>query len=165
MGIKLVGLIFLVALYMDPCNKKPKEITLEEVPEACSTEVGRMYVRVKAPLWQTMDIQCGDAPGGRRCELFMGEASDKNHLQIFIRGGEKQDGLQKYQSTLIAPKGTAKGVAEPYKVFFDEAKLYDREGNIVDHVKGSVDLSGSLHLNDQTGRCSMRVLHVEPVSK
>lgn len=165
MGIKLFGILLFVAVFMDPCDKKPKAITLQQVPEACSTEVGRMYVRIKAPLKQTMDFSCGDAPGGRRCELLMENSSGGDQLQIFVRGGEKADGLQQYQSTLIAPKGTSKGVAEPYKVFFDEAKLYDRNGNIVDHVNGPVDVSGSLQLNKDTQRCSLSVLHVENISE
>jgi hypothetical protein len=161
MSLKVLGLLVIVAAFMDPCDKKPRSITLKEVPEACSTEVGRMYVRVKAPLQQKIDITCGDAPGGRRCELFMGSSATGDELQIFIRGGQKSDGLQQYQSTLIAPKGTSKVVSQPYKVFFDEAKLYDRNGNVVDHINGPVDVAGSLQLNKETGRCSLSVLHVE----
>lgn len=165
MGIKLFGFLLFIAAFMDPCDKKPKVITLQQVPEACSTEVGRMYVRVKAPLKQVMNIPCGDAPGGRRCELLMEDPSGSDQLQVFVRGAQDADGLQNFQSTLIAPKGTQNDPVAPYKVPFDAAKLYDRDGRVVDHIKGEVDLSGSLQLNKDTQRCSLLVLHVENTSE
>jgi hypothetical protein len=159
MGLKSGLLFLLLGLFMDPCDKKPRAIRLNEVNDACRTETGRMYVRVQGLFVNTGEIACSDHPGGRRCKLFMESESDR--LTVLIRGSERAEQDGSYQSSLVAPKGTSKGVAEPYSVPFDVAVVYDRNGAVANHILDEISVSGSLQLDKKTQQCSLLVLHVE----
>ena len=165
MGFKLSILLALVTLFMDPCDKKPRNIELRDVPEACSSEVGRMFVRVKGRMQPASAITCRNHPGGRRCETAISTESGEDVVPVLIKGSEKRDGQTRYESVLVGPKGVSGGSLDPYTVSFDDTELFDRNGIVVDHVNGLVDLSGSLRVNEDTKRCSLLVLHVESGTK
>ena len=86
-------------------------------------------------------------------------------VPVLIKGSEKRDGQTRYESVLVGPKGVSGGSLDPYTVSFDDTELFDRNGIVVDHVNGLVDLSGSLRVNEDTKRCSLLVLHVESGTK
>ncbi len=160
MGIKLTGVLIFAVLFMDPCAQTPRRVELKDVPEACGSETSQMYVRLSGRLHNTAEINCGDRPGGRRCDVWLADANGENQVKAAIRATATRNEQVRGGSFILVPEAPADAAA-PFTVRFEDILIYDRVGNLRDHMKETIDLSGPLELDRNTQICSLRVLHIE----
>lgn len=160
MVFKLIGILTFAALFMDPCAPRPRQLDLKDVAEACGHENQRYFVRVNGRLHNTGEVNCGDAPGGRKCDVWIADDKGENQLKAAVKMVVRKDDKTRWGNVIIVPEAPA-DVSQPFGVRFEEILVYDRVGNLKDHTKEKIDMSGSLVPDSETGICSLRVMYVE----
>ncbi|MBX3245055.1 MAG: hypothetical protein KF685_11415 [Acidobacteria bacterium] len=160
MAIKLTILTFFVVFFMDPCAQRPRRVELKDVPEDCKIENRRFFVRLSGKLHNTGEVMCGDAPGGRKCDIWLADTNGENQVRASVKMVVRKDDATRWASVIIVPQAPA-DAAVPFSVKFEDILIYDRVGNLKDHAKETIDLSGALIVDGQTQQCSLRVMYVE----
>ncbi|MBX3287955.1 MAG: hypothetical protein KF855_01300 [Acidobacteria bacterium] len=160
MAIKLTVLVIFAMFFMDPCAHRPRRVELKDVPEDCKIENRRFYVRLSGKLHNTGEVMCGDAPGGRKCDIWLADRNGENQVKASVRMVVRKDDVTRWASVIIVPQAPA-DVAAPFSVKFEDILIYDRVGNLKDHTKETIDLSGALVVDSGTQVCSLRVMYIE----
>lgn len=160
MFIRLTTLLIFTIFSMDPCAQRPRRIELKDVPETCRHENQRFFVRLTGKLQNTGEVQCGDAPGGRKCDVWLADSNGENQIKASVKMVVGKKDQAKWSSVVLVPKAPA-DVGEPFSIRFEDILVYDRAGSLRDHTKETIDLSGALQVDNQTQVCSMRVINIE----
>lgn len=150
-------IFFTLVLMLDPCHIEPKALKISEVNEMCNSDHPTKYVKLQGFMIDKGSIICRDMPGGIRCELYLGERNinDTNNVRVYLKGTKYRDDLNMYGGLFFNAPKDWNGLA-PVETDFDKITMFDTEGVRIDHFTESVEIAGTLKIEEKYKECVLQ---------